>query len=64
MENVMHVPEADAQYFSVMVLLEKGGQILFEKMGFTIFLHKMQIASGYSEGRLFWFDASALNAHV
>ena len=30
LHNVMHVPDAGARYFSVSVLMQKGGQITFK----------------------------------
>ena len=62
----MHVPEADARYFSVTVLLEKQGKVLFENRGFSIYLQNRKLAMGYIEGRLFWFDVPtiALNTHA
>jgi hypothetical protein len=66
LSDVMHVPDAESHYFSVTVLLEKKGRIVFENMGFAIYLAGMHLASGYCDGWLFWFDASvsAVNAHV
>jgi hypothetical protein len=66
LSDVMHVPDAKLCYFSVTVLLEKKGRIVFENMGFTIYLAGTRLASGYCNGQLFWFDASisAVNAHA
>jgi hypothetical protein len=36
LHNVMHVPDARARYFSVSVLMQKGGQIAFQNKDFTI----------------------------
>ena len=69
LHNILHVPNADADYFSITVLLEKGGKIIFKDKGFTISVGNRDLAVGYMEHRLFWFDASidsssALHAHI
>jgi hypothetical protein len=66
LSDVMHVPDAKSRYFSVTVLLEKKGCIVFKDMGFAIYLGGMCLASGYCDRRLFYFDASisAVNAHA
>ena len=64
LENVMHVPDADARYFSVTVLLEKKGRIVFENKGFSVYLQNKTLAKGYIEGRLFWFDAPTIVLHT
>jgi transposase InsO family protein len=66
LNDVMHVPDAELWYFSVTVLLEKKGQIIFEDMGFAIYLGSMCLTSSYCDGQLFWFDTSisAVNAHM
>jgi hypothetical protein len=64
LHDVMHVPEAHAHYFSVGMLLHKGGRILFENMGFEISMQDHLVAKGYMEDNPFWFDSTnaALNA--
>ena len=64
LENVMHVPEVNACYFSVSTLLHKGGKIIFEGNGFTIYVQDWKIVQGYLENNLFWFDISKLILHV
>jgi hypothetical protein len=64
LQDVMHIPDAEARYFSVSVLLYKGGKIVFEHNGFTIVLCGQQLAKGYMEGNLFWFDASKAALHA
>ena len=61
----MHIPDAQSHYFSVGALLRKGGRIVFEDMGFKIYTCGVQIAMGYMQDNLFWFDMSnpALHAH-
>jgi hypothetical protein len=63
LHDVMHVPEAHTCYFSVGMLLRKGGRILFENMGFEISMQDHLVAKGYMEDNLFWFDSTnaALN---
>ena len=63
------MPDVDACYFSITVLLEKGGMITFKDKSFTISIGNTDLVIGYMECRLFWFDASidlssALHAHV
>jgi len=60
----MHVPDVEVRYFSVSALLSKGGKIIFEQNGFTIMLRGQQLAKGYMEGNLFWFDASKAALHA
>ena len=64
LQDVMHVPDAEARYFSVSALLSKGGKIMFEDKGFTIILRGQQLAKGYMEGNLFWFDSSKAALHA
>jgi hypothetical protein len=49
----MHVPDAGARYFSVSVLMQKGGQLTFQNKKLTISVRGQQIAEGYQEGNLF-----------
>jgi len=44
LQDVMHVPDAEACYFSVSALLSKGGKIIFEQNGFMIMLRSQQLA--------------------
>jgi hypothetical protein len=60
----MHVPDVEAHYFSVSTLLKKGGKIMFKDNGFTIELRGQQLAKGYMEGNLFWFDSSKAALHT
>ena len=65
----MHVPNADAHYFSITVLLKKRGMITFKDKSFTISIGNTDLVIGYMECRLFWFDVSidlllALHAHI
>ena len=64
LQDVMHVPDAEARYFSVSTLLKKGGKIIFKDNGFTIKLRGQQLAKGYMEGNLFWFDSSKAALHT
>jgi len=64
LQDVMHVPDAEACYFSVSALLKKGGKIIFKDNGFTIELCGQQLAKGYMEGNLFWFDSSKAALHT
>jgi hypothetical protein len=64
LQDVMHVPNVEARYFLVSTLLSKGGKIIFEQNGFTIMLCGQQLAKGYMEGNLFWFDASKATLHA
>ena len=66
LSDVMHVSDAKSHYFLVTVLLEKKGRIIFEDMGFTIYLAGTHLTSGYCDRRLFWFDTSisTVNAHT
>jgi hypothetical protein len=64
LQDVMHVPNAEARYFSVSALLKKGGKIMFKDNGFTIELCGQQLAKGYMEGNLFWFDSSKAALHT
>jgi hypothetical protein len=64
LENVMHVPDVDVCYFSVTVLLEKKGRIIFENNGFSVYLQNKTLAKGYIEGRLFWFDVPTIALHM
>ena len=66
LHGVMHVPEAQARYFSVSALTRKGGSLTFDRTGFTIHFDKIEVAKGYLEGNLYWLDVSmaSLNAHL
>ena len=64
LQDVMHISDAGAHYFSVSALLSKGGKIIFEQNGFTIMLRGQQLAKGYMEGNLFWFDTSKAALHA
>ena len=69
LHNVLHVPNADTRYFSITVLLEKGGKIIFKDKGFTILVGNRDLVVEYMECHLFWFDASidsslALHTHI
>ena len=62
LENIIHVPEAKACYFSVSVLLCKVGKIVFEGNEFVIYIQDQKIVQGYLENNLFWFDISKPNS--
>ena len=64
LQNVMHVPNASARYFSVSSLMQKGGQITFKDRKLTISVRGQQIAQGYQEGNLFWIDTSNTSLHA
>ena len=64
LHDVMHVPDADARYFSVSALMLKGGQITFKDKRITISVHGSKIAEGYQERNLFWIDASGAALHT
>jgi hypothetical protein len=64
LQDIMHVPNVEACYFSVSVLLKKGGKIIFKDNGFMIELRGQQLAKGYMEGNLFWFDSSKAALHT
>jgi hypothetical protein len=58
LSDIMHVLDAKSHYFLVIVLLEKKGHIVFEDMGFAIYLAGMHLTSSYCDRWLFWFNAS------
>jgi hypothetical protein len=64
LQDVMHVPDVEVRYFSVSMLLKKGGKIMFKDNSFTIELRGQQLAKGYMEGNLFWFDSSKVALHA
>jgi Integrase core domain/gag-polypeptide of LTR copia-type/GAG-pre-integrase domain len=66
LHNVMHVPDAQARYFSVGALLSKGGRIAFGERKFEILIDNRKIAQGYLADNLFWLDTSnpAIHAHT
>jgi hypothetical protein len=64
LQNVMHVPDANARYFSVSTLMQKGAQILFKNNKLSISLQGQRITEGYQEGNLFWIDTSNTSLHV
>jgi hypothetical protein len=64
LQDVMHVPDVEACYFSVSALLKKGGKIIFKDNTFAIELRGQQLAKGYMEGNLFWFDSSKAALHT
>ena len=64
LQNVMHVPDAGACYFSVSSLMQKGGQITFKDRKLTISVRGQQITQGYQEGNLFWIDTSNTSLHA
>ena len=53
LHNMLHVPNVDAHYFSITVLLEKGGKIIFKDKGFIISVGNRDLAVGYMKHRLF-----------
>ena len=64
LQNVMHVPDAGAHYFSVSSLMQKGGQITFKDRKLTISVRGQQITQGYQEGNLFWINTSNTSLHA
>ena len=44
LHNVLHVPDVDTCYFSITVLLEKGGMITFKDKSFTISIGNTDLA--------------------
>jgi hypothetical protein len=64
LQNVMHIPDASACYFSVSTLMQRGGQIAFKDHKLQISLRGHQIAKEYQEGNLFWIDTPNITLHA
>jgi transposase InsO family protein len=65
LHNIMHVPDAQARYFSVSAASRRGGRITLDEKGLQLSINDQIVLKGYREDNLFWFDTSnpALNAH-